>query len=240
MSTSLRFDDRSPEARTLDVCIAPYRAVVTVNDGEGPYEETFLPGAFRDQVEEAQSSTRPLRIWLTCEHSKGVDNVIGHAVRLRDLPGGLYGSFRVTDGIEGDETLAMVRDGVFSGVSMEALPLRSRTVDGVTQRIRAHLDTVSFGQRPAYRDAKVLGIRKGLWEEQPGPASPAELRSWDLERMERALSALARKCIDESTRSYTRDPHYQELLQHLAAIKKARQPKRQVLRRALSGPITIR
>jgi phage head maturation protease len=119
----LRFDHRSPDARTIDVCIAPCRAVATVDDRQGRYQETFLSGAFRDQVEQAQST--PLTIWLTCEHIERVGNVLGHAVRLRDLPGGPYGSFRVKDGIEGDEALAMVRDGVFPGVSMEALMLRS-------------------------------------------------------------------------------------------------------------------
>ena len=118
-------------------CISPYRDVTTVDAGAGPYLEKFLPCAFRDQVEEARAA--PLRVWLTREHRKGIDHVIGHAVRLLDLPGGLYGSFRVKDGVEGDEALAMVREGVLSGMSMEATPLRSRTVDGVRQRLRAHL-----------------------------------------------------------------------------------------------------
>jgi hypothetical protein len=43
----------------------------------------------------------------------------------------------VHDGNEGDEALAMVRDGFVTGVSMLATPLRSRTVDGVTERLRA-------------------------------------------------------------------------------------------------------
>ena len=73
----LRFDDRSPDARTIDVCIAPYREVATVNDGAGPYQEKFLPGAFRDQVE---ARSTPLRIWLDLEHQK--NTVIGHATGL--------------------------------------------------------------------------------------------------------------------------------------------------------------
>jgi hypothetical protein len=63
VGTTLRFDERSPDARNLVACVAPYTAVATVNDGQGRYQETFLPGAFRYQVERAKST--PLRIWLT-------------------------------------------------------------------------------------------------------------------------------------------------------------------------------
>jgi HK97 family phage prohead protease len=255
-TATLRFDECSPVARIISVRIVPYREVVTVDDGQGRYQETFLPGAFRDQVEQAKA--KALRIWLTCEHKSALDDVVGHCVELRDLPAGLYGAFRVWDGAKGDEALARVRDGVYTGVSMEALTLRSRTVHGVTQRQRAHLDTVSLGRRPAYTDANVLSIRKGLRDDQPGPASPAELRSWDLDRMERALSALACKCIDQSTRgSYTRDLDYQLLLRQLEEIAEERaeleqslhpQPdpaiaealRPRILRRNLSGPITVR
>jgi len=70
--------------------------------------------------------------------------VIGHAVQLRDLPGGLYGAFRVHDGVKGDEALVLAHEGVLTGVSLRATPLRSREVDGVTQRLRAHLTDVSL------------------------------------------------------------------------------------------------
>jgi hypothetical protein len=119
--TTLRFDDRSPDARTLELCIVPYNISTQAADGadSNPYRELFRHGAFREQVEEAQST--PLRIWLSLEHRKGVDHVIGHAVQLRDLPAGLYGAFRV-------------HEGVLAGVSLRATPLPSRTLDGVTAR----------------------------------------------------------------------------------------------------------
>lgn len=258
----LRFDHCMPEARTIVVCISPYNMATRVADSPDfePYQELFRPGVFRDQVEQAQS--RPLRIWLNCEHRKGVDNVIGHAVGLLDLLGGLYGSFRVHDGIEGDEALAKVRDGALTGVSMQATPLRSRTVDGVTQRLRAHLCGVSLCPHPAYADARVLGIRRGWRIDQPGPASTAEHLSWELDRLEGKLRAVACECIDESPRSYTRDPRYQGALRLGAQIKEERaeierrlrpqpalgleaavQPEAlrpKVLRRVVSGPIAIR
>ncbi len=277
----LRFDHRSPDARTLELCIVPYNISAEVADGPKakPYRELFRPGAFREQVEQAQST--PLRIWLNCEHRKGIDNIIGHAVGLLDLPGGLYGSFRVHDGAEGDEALAMVGEGVLAGVSMQATPLRSRTHDDVRERLRAHLNAVSLVAQPAYADAKVLGIRRGWRDDQPPPASEAEVLLWELERQDRKLRALASGYIDEfceqkqlgrrlvalgirakPPQPYTRERRYQRLLRLRAQIEEQRaqieqrlrpQPasgleaavepeavRPKVLRRVLSGPITVR
>ena len=147
----LRFDDRSPDARTINVCIAPYGDVAAVDDGAGPYMEKFLSGAFREEVEEAR--TAPLRIWLNLVHRK--ENVVGHATGLTELDGGLYGAFAVRPGIGGDKVLAAIRDGALTGVSMQATPLRSRDVDGVTVRGKAHLTGVALVPDPAYRSANV-------------------------------------------------------------------------------------
>jgi HK97 family phage prohead protease len=276
----LRFD-HSPDARTLELCIVPYNISTEVGDGpeSKPYRELFRPGAFRDQVEEAQST--PLRIWLNCEHRKGVENIIGHAVGLLDLPSGLYGSFRVHDGVGGDEALAMVRDGVLTGVSMQATPLSSRTLDGVTERLRAHLNGVSLVNEPAYADARVLGIRRERRDDLRPPASEAEVILWELERQDRKLRALASGYTDEfcdqkqlgrrlvalgirakPPQPYTRARRYQRVLRLRAQIQEQRaeieerlrpQPapgldaavepealRPKVLRRVLSGPITIR
>jgi hypothetical protein len=88
--------------------------------------------------------------------------------------------------------------------------------------------------------------------------SGAEL--WELERLDGQLRALARQHIDEAPHRYTRNPRYQAALRLLAEITadraqieqrlpqpegpetailaEAMRPK--VLRRVLSGPITIR
>ena len=167
-------DDRSPDARTINVCIAPYREVATVNDGDGRYQEKFLPGAFRDQVE---ARSTPLRIWLDLEHQK--NSVIGHATGLKELDGGLYGAFAVHPGVVGDKVLDAIRAGTLTGVSMKATPIRWREVDGVTHRQKAHLTGVSLVADSAYCAAKVFGIRKAIRGEQAGPASAAEFTLWD-------------------------------------------------------------
>jgi HK97 family phage prohead protease len=164
----LRFAARTPEVRTINVCIVPYGEVATVDDGAGPYLERFLPGAFREQVKEAR--TAPLRIWLNLAHRRKA--VIGHATGLTERDGGLYGIFTVHPGATGDEVLAAICDGLLVGVSMQATPLRSRQVDGVTLRQQAHLCGVALVSDPAYRHAKVLSIRKALAASRQAPPRP--------------------------------------------------------------------
>jgi phage head maturation protease len=214
------FDD--PAGRVIVARVAPYNEVAIVNDGDGPYEEIFLPDAFAKQVEQGRST--PLRIWLTREHG---DNPIGHAVGLRSFDNCLYASLRVWEGVEGDDALAMVRDQEFRGVSMEALKLRDRTVEGVTQVAAAHLSVVSLaGENRAYWGARVVGIRGDRPDDQPGPASQAEQRSWDLDRMDRGLGELQMKRMDaalERLRSkYAEDPDYQAVLRERLLVVEER------------------
>jgi HK97 family phage prohead protease len=164
---------RVPREALAGLCPALRREREADGPESKPYRQLFRPGAFREQIEQAQST--PLRIWVNIEHRRGLASVIGHAVRLLDLPGGLYGSFQVHKGTEGDEALAAVREGVLAGVSMQATPLRSRPLDGVTERLRAHLNGVSLVGQPAYADAKVLEIRRERRDDQPPPASEAEV-----------------------------------------------------------------
>jgi HK97 family phage prohead protease len=246
------------------VCIVPYGEVAAVDDGAGRYLERFLPGAFREQVEEAR--TAPLRVWLNLAHRRKA--VIGHATGLTERDGGLYGTFAVHRGVTGDKVLAAICDGVLAGVSMQATPLRSREVDGVTLRQEGHLCGVALVPNPAYRHAKVLSIRRAVRGEQAGPASPLEATLWDLERLDRKLRALACSYLDDALemraerrrstgagRSYASDRRYQRVLQLRQQIAQQRaeleaaiepsatpdqmlQPK--VLRRVVSSSIAIR
>ena len=104
-------------------------------------------------------------------------------------------------GVAGDKVLAAIREGVLAGVSMRVTPLRSRDVDGVTQRMKAHLTGVALVPNPAYRSAKVFGIRKALRGEQAGPASTAEFTLWDLERHRQEASALQMLYLDDAASS---------------------------------------
>jgi HK97 family phage prohead protease len=213
----LRFDDRDGRILVARVCPLLGECAV-VDDGAGTYSEAFVPGVFSQQIEEAKS--RPLRVWLDVAHRK--DLVIGHAVRLRELDGGLYGDFAVHAGVVGDQVLAAVRGGRLTSVSVMMTPLRSRTVDGVTRREKAHLVGVALVPKSAYANAEVLGIRKARRDDQPGPASAVEFILWDLENRDAKLRALQMQYLDEALemraerrrtigagRSYATDPRYQ-------------------------------
>jgi hypothetical protein len=161
--------------------------------------------------------------------------------------------------------LTAVREGALTGVSMQVTALRSREVDGVTQRQKAHLGAVALVPEPPYRNARVFGIRKATRGDQAGPASMAEFNLWELDRLDAKLRALAYTYLDDALemraerrhsigagRSYTSDPRYQRVVQlrqqiaeqraeleaaiaPSAAVDEVQRP--QVLCRVLSGPM---
>lgn len=210
----LRFDD--PAGRVLEAFIIGFDEVVS-RDDSGTYREQFSRGLFREQIE----SKSPLRIWFDLQHQK--DTVVGHAVDLRQLEAGVFGSFAIHAGIVGDKVLEAVRSGLTS-VSIKATELRSREVDGVKYRKKAHLTAVSLVADPGYPNAEVFGIRRARREEQAGPASPAEFLLWEMEQRDGKLGALQFVYLDEalemqrerrrsggSNRSFETDPLYQQV-----------------------------
>jgi HK97 family phage prohead protease len=116
-------------------------------------------------------------MWLNFEHEQGIRGIVGHGVELEDRGDGLHGSFRVHENADGDKALQLVREGLLGGLSLEFVAMRSRTVDGIVQRLRAHIDKVSLVRFPAYEGAQVLAVREQPLEEEeetPAPALRAE------------------------------------------------------------------
>lgn len=153
------------DGRTIDARIVPYNISARVSDPPDftPYEEAFVPGAFERQL----NAPNRVNIWLNFEHEQGIRGVIGHGVELQERADGLYGSFRVHDNPDGDKALSLVREGLLTGLSLEFASLRSRVVDGVTQRVRAHIDKVALcrAEKAAYEGAAVLALREGAEDE---------------------------------------------------------------------------
>jgi HK97 family phage prohead protease len=145
------------DGRTLDLRLAPYNQPATVADPPSfePYREMFLPGAFERQL----AAPDRVKVWLNFEHEQGIRGIIGHGSELHDRADGLDGSFRVLPGSDGDKALELIDEGLLRGVSIEFAALRSRRVDGVVQRLRAHVDKVSLCRFPAYQGAGVLAVR---------------------------------------------------------------------------------
>ena len=108
-------------------------------------------------------SPRRIRVWLNFEHEPGFRAVVGHGVALREAPDALYGTFRVEPGPDGDKALHMVNEGVLTGLSIEAIPKKSRrTVEGIVERVKAHLDKVSLVREGLRRTRmpQVLAVRE--------------------------------------------------------------------------------
>ena len=145
------------EGRTLDVRIVPYGTPAEVSDGGPVYREVWVAGAFDDQL----VAGHRLQVFLNFEHEQGISGVIGDGVSLRSPPDGLYGSFELLDGPDGDKALALVNRGKLRGISLEALvKVTKPSADGVVRRVRAHLKNVALCRRPAYPDAQVLAVRE--------------------------------------------------------------------------------
>lgn len=164
------------DGRTIEARIVPYNTPTQVVDlpeygGTGvPYLERWLPGAFERQANAANR----VDVWLNFEHEDGFRGIIGHGKALREAPDALYGTFRVEPGPDGDKALHMVKEGVLTGLSIEAIPTSTRrTMEGIVDRVKARLDKVSLcrGGLAAYKGAEVLAVREA--PPKPDPEDPA-------------------------------------------------------------------
>jgi HK97 family phage prohead protease len=146
------------DGRTIEARIAPYGTPAMVADPPDfvPYQELFAPGAFERQL----SAPDRVRIWLNFEHEQGLRGIVGHGLELHDRSDGLHGDFRVLENPDGDKALQLVHEGLLTGLSLEFAALRSKVVDGVVHRLRAHIQAVSLCRFPAYQGAEVLAVRQ--------------------------------------------------------------------------------
>lgn len=167
------------DGRTLDMRVVPYNEVATVSDPPDyrPYQEMFLEGSFDGQL----NAPNRVSVLVNFEHDQGLRSIIGHGTELRSEKDGLYGSFRVLEGADGDKALQLVHEGVATGVSVEFASKRSKVVNGVTQRIQAHLDKLALTRTglQAYKTAEVLAVRTEAVEFEP-----VELNTALTERLE--------------------------------------------------------
>lgn len=151
------------DGRTIDVCIVPYGETIEHNDGLGgvpkgvAYREQWAPGSFNDQT----VAGHRLKVFMNFEYERGVANLVGKGIALREQPDGLHGTFRALDNEAGSTALELVKDGILDGVSVEARPKKSvRTHDGIVRRVRAHLVNVALCRDPAYSGARVIAVRE--------------------------------------------------------------------------------
>lgn len=159
------------DGRTVVGLLAPYNEITQVNDGFGPYYETFDPGCFARCI---RGSASYLRVQL--EHN---GHWVGRGHAWQDGPTGLAAQLRLDDTEAGREASFKIRDGQTPGLSLAFRPSPSDPTrqheDGRSvvhrQRVKA-LHHVALCQVPAYSQAQVTAVRSA----PEGP--PARLQYW--------------------------------------------------------------
>jgi len=152
------------EGRNVYGRVVPFDEVAEVSDDNGAtsYRESFAHGAFSRAVRAAN------RVELTHEHDAGLFGTVGAGVELVERDDGLYGTFRVFEGLAGDQALTLVREKVLRGLSIVGVALSpGRRRGGVVVRTSVALQSVGLVRRPAYDRAEVLAVRSAFDRETP-------------------------------------------------------------------------
>lgn len=134
-----------PDRRTIDGLIVPYG--VPGDTSAGPV--IVDRGAF-------QLPADPSRIKLLLGHDR--ERPVGYLVAHREDERGLWGTFAVASGPDGDAALAAVRDRTRDGLSFEVS--RARYSPDRARLTAARLDAVALCAVPAYDDARALAASR--------------------------------------------------------------------------------
>jgi uncharacterized protein len=158
------------DGRTVTGMLAPYNEITRVDDGFGPYWETYLPGCFDRPM---RGSASYLRVQL--EHN---GHWVGRGDVWRDGPTGLGAEMRIDNTEAGREAVFKIKDGQTPGLSLAFIPGKSptRTIQGKEVVVREKVKTihhVALCQQPAYRGAQVEMVRSHSYD---GP--PERLAYW--------------------------------------------------------------
>lgn len=201
LTREVAFDTLEGDGRTLHARVVPYNVVAKVADPPHytPYREMFVPGAFNAQLNVAHR----VNVLLNYSHRQGISDVVGRGVALEDQPDGLHAAFRILEHPDGDKALSLVESGDLTGMSAEFAVRKSRTVDGVVQRIDARLANVALcrdnssefpGAKAAYPGAEVLAVRTeddtGDEDEPPPEPTPETAMDSDLKARLEALGVV--------------------------------------------------
>jgi HK97 family phage prohead protease len=149
---------RSEDERIIEARLLRWGDVAQTRDGP----ERFARGSFR--------GTDPRNVGLEAIGPHGQEpgvRLVGRASSIVERDDGPYGEFRVARTRDGDELLELVRDGVYSRVSVVFEPVQSRRIDGVTERQRVNLVRVGVVERGAYPAAEVVAVRSAGEPEMP-------------------------------------------------------------------------
>lgn len=157
------------DGRTLAGKIVPYGEVANVvelDDETGElvrYQEQFLPHSLAAMAQGFQSRGGKFAngqfIPLLIDHNDNFDNMIGHAVELRDEDDGAYASFRLYD----DARITKIRSVLsesHTGLSVAFRDVRNpKLIDGIVSRVQVFVGHVAATPSPAYPSAAITAMR---------------------------------------------------------------------------------
>lgn len=165
------------DGRTIAGIAVPFGQEATIFERGRRYVETFVHGAFARTIRE-----RGDKVKLLVQHDRQ-SLPIGRATMLREDRNGLYGEFRVSETRQGDEVLALVRDGALDSLSVGFRPIaagdRWNADRTRVERTEVALPEVSVVPFPAYDGARITGVRS---DAQRIPAAAARRRLDLIER----------------------------------------------------------
>lgn len=117
----------------------------------------------------------PSRVKLWIQHAP--DSACGYAAELDDRDDGLYGTFKVARGVDGDKALSLAEDKVLDGFSIglgRGGKFRLDNQTGVQHAIGAPLMETSLTPCPSYDDARVHAVAASAVANQKGNTMPCD------------------------------------------------------------------
>jgi HK97 family phage prohead protease len=142
------------DGRTVSGIAVPFNQPAQV----GRFTETFARGSFGRTIAERG----PERVKFFAQHGHQVGKLpIGRATMLREDSAGLYAELRVSETRDGDEALALIRDGALDSFSIGFKPVDdewNQYRSAVTRREVA-LFEVSAVSMPVYETALIEAVR---------------------------------------------------------------------------------
>lgn len=152
------------DGRTIRGIVVPYGQAVRI---DARLVEQFARGAFNHQLRAAS------RVKVARDHIPLGGSLIGRASVLRDDAAGLYAELRVSATPLGDETLALVKDGALTDLSIGFREGRNRNLaGGITERVKAHLAEVAVVMEGAYGElATVSDVRSRGYDDDLSTAA---------------------------------------------------------------------
>ena len=161
----MRAEQGGADGRTVYGILVPWNHPMQIDEH---LREQFEPGGADHVITAGERGRAPgglpaYRMHFAREHVRQGGSPIGRTQLLRNDSSGLYGEWRVSKTPIGDETLELVRDGVYRELSVgfRCAPQWSRRLpDGTVSRQRFDPFEAAVVLRGAYADAAaVAGVR---------------------------------------------------------------------------------